>query len=434
MHAPRLSRRQFAATLPLIVPATLLGAQAPSNRMNIGFIGTGNNGYNWMDPFLEDSRCRVTAVCDVNREGPGYWNDTVRGREPARRRVNEFYGNSDCKAYSDYRELLAQPDLDAVYIASPDHWHALHAIDAMKAGKHILCQKPLTTTISEGRQVVNAANKHAGVWQTGSQQRSDWAFLRARDLLQSGRIGKVSMVRIGLPGGVPDFGKTAHLTDQQPVPDGFDYDTWLGPAPEAPYAPARVGVNFRWIRDYSGGQITDWGAHHIDSAQWLLGKENTGPIRIRHAHGKWADHAIYNTAVDFYFECEFADGLRYRVSSEERRGVRLVGSDGWIFVNRGTLEASFPLPEDTLTKEERLEKPDSRDMHCRNFTDAVLAGAKPVAPIEAAHRSISIAHLANIALLVGRDLEWNPETETIANDPAASAMLTRSYRKPWALT
>jgi predicted dehydrogenase len=303
MQSAGLSRRHFAAALPLIVPATVFGAQAAGNRMNIGFIGTGNNGYNWMDPFLEDSRCRVTAVCDVNREGPGYWNGTIRGLEPARRRVNEFYGNSDCRAFTDYRELLARPDIDAVYIGSPDHWHALHAIHALQAGKHIFCQKPLTTTIGEGRQMVKAAAaKPSLVWQTGSQQRSDWAFARARDLLASGRIGKVRMVRIGLPGGVPDFGKTADRSSPEPVPDGFDYDAWLGPAPDAPYSPARVGVNFRWIRDYSGGQITDWGAHHIDSAQSLLGKENTGPVRIYNAHGKWADHPLYNTAVDFYFE------------------------------------------------------------------------------------------------------------------------------------
>lgn len=429
-----LSRRElFAAAAPLLVPSSVLGRQAPSNRMTIGFIGTGNNGYNWMEPFLEDERTRVLAVCDVNREGPGYWDNTIRGREPARRAVNEHYGNGDCAAYEDYRELLARQDIDAVYIASPDHWHALHAIHAARAGKHIFCQKPLTASVAEGRVMVEQAVKPGLVWQTGSQQRSDWAFIRAREVLQSGRLGRVHMVRIGLPGGTPDFGKTADLTQEQPVPDGFHYDCWLGPAPEAPYCPARVGVNFRWIRDYSGGQITDWGAHHIDCAQWLMGRENTGPSIVRLAHGKWADHPIYNTATDYYFECEYPDGLRYQVSSSERSGVRFVGTDGWLFVNRGRIEASFPLPEDSLTIAERKEKPDSRDQHCRNFIDSVLNGATPVAPIEAAHRSITIAHLANIALLVGRDIQWDPKTETIRNDGAASALLTREYRSPYRL-
>ncbi len=434
MASATISRRGLlTAAAPMIVPSSVFGAQAPSNRMTLGFIGTGNNGYGWMSSFFKDSRVRVLAVCDVNREGPGYWDGTVRGWKPALEKVNQHHGNSDCKAYEDYRELLARTDLDAVYIASPDHWHALHAIHAAQAKKHILCQKPLTTTVAEGRAMVEAVKASGVVWQTGSQQRSDWAFLRAREILASGQVGRVRFVRIGLPGGIPDFGKTADQTKESPVPEGFRYDWWLGPAPEAAYCPARVGVNFRWNRDYSGGQITDWGAHHIDCAQWLLGRENTGPSMIRNAHGKWAKHPIYNTATDFYFDCEYPDGLRYLVSSNERGGVRFVGTDGWLWVNRSRLEASFPLPEDAMTDVERRAKPNADNEHCRNFTDAVLQGAKPVAPIEAAHRSISIAHLANISLLVGRDLRWDAKAETILNDSAANAMLRREYRKPYSL-
>ncbi|MDZ7636957.1 MAG: Gfo/Idh/MocA family oxidoreductase [Bryobacterales bacterium] len=436
-HSPLSGRRAFLGALaaaPLVVPSRVLGAQAPSKQMTIAFIGTGNNGYGWMQPFLKDSRVRVVAVCDVNREGPGYWDNTIRGREPARQLVNKTYGNEDCKAYEDYREVLARPDVDAVYIASPDHWHALHAIHAARAGKHILCQKPLTTTVAEGRAMVTAVEKAGKVWQTGSQQRSDWAFLRAKQIVDSGRIGRVHLVRVGLPGGIPDFGKTAHRHQPEPVPEGFRYDWWLGPAAQAPYCPARVGVNFRWIRDYSGGQLTDWGAHHIDCAQWILGKERTGPIAIRNAHGKWANHPLYNTATDFYFDCDYGNDLKMIVSSNERGGVRFVGLDGWVWVSRGRIEASFPLPEDTITDAQRKAKPDSTDVHCANFTDGVLKGTKTVAPIEVAHRSISIAHLGNIALAVGRDLRWDPKAETILNDSTAAAKLTRAYRAPYSLS
>ncbi len=387
-----------------------------------------------MNPFLKDDRVRIVAVCDVNREGPGYWDNTIRGREPARRLVNESYGNSDCKGYEDYREVLARKDIDAVYIATPDHWHALHAIHAAEAGKHILCQKPLATTVAEGRAMVTAVEKSGKVWQTGSQQRSDWAFLRAKEIVDSGRLGRIYLVRVGLPGGTPDFGKTADRYKPEPIPDGFRYDWWLGPAAKAPYSPARVGVNFRWIFDYSGGQITDWGAHHIDCAQWILGTERSGPSIVRNAHGKFAEHPLYNTATDFYFECDYGNDLRMVVSSNERGGIRFVGQHGWLWVSRGRIEASFPLPEDGMSETERKAKPDSTAKHCANFSDGVLNGAKTVAPIEVAHRSITVAHLANIALRAGRNIRWDPKTETILNDSTAGAMLTRDYRAPFRLS
>jgi hypothetical protein len=279
----------------------------------------------------------------------------------------------------------------------------------------------------------DAVSKAGIVWQTGSQQRTDWAFLRAMKFLREGRIGKLQMVRVGLPGGTPDFGRTAHLTQTWAVPEGFNYDMWLGPAPKAPYAPARVGVNFRWILDYSGGQVTDWGAHHIDCAQWGMGTERTGPIAIRNAHGKFADHPIYNTATDFYFECDYANGLKMIVSSAERGGVRFIGDEGWLWVSRGRIEThDSDLKEAPSDAYGKLRY--SNWGHCSRFTDGVLDGKETNAPVEVAHRSITIAHLANIALLKGRDLRWNPDTEQILNDESANEMLSRSYRAPWKLT
>ncbi len=417
---------------PLIVPSAVLGKEAPSNKITVGFIGTGNNGTNWIQRFVTDSRVRVVAVCDVNREGPGYWDGSVRGREPARRMVDAFYNAKGCAAYEDFRELIARDDIDAIYIGTPDHWHALIAIAAAKAGKDIYGQKPLSLTVAEGRKMVEAVEQAGVVWQTGSQQRSDWNFRRVCELVRNGRIGEVHTVRCGLPGGTPDYGKTAHQTKTEPAPTGFQYDLWLGPAPEAPYCPARVGVNFRWVLDYSGGQVTDWGGHHIDIAQWGLGADGAGPVQIKNAKGKFAKGPIYNTATEFYFECIYANGVKLIVSDKERQGVRFEGSDGWVWANRGTHEASS-----ARIYESRIEKDGVHlyrsDDHVANFVDCVISRKKTVAPIETAHRSITIAHLGNIAMLLGRDLKWDPSKEQIVDDPGAADKLARPYRKPWVL-
>lgn len=418
---------------PAIVPATVLGQDAPSNKLTIGFIGTGNNGTNWMRRFLRDSRVRVIAVCDVNREGGGYWDGTIRGREPARRLVNEYYGDNSCLALADFREVIRRDDVDSIYIGTPDHWHALIAIAAARAGKDIYGQKPLSLTVREGRAMADAVKTAGIVWQTGSQQRSDRNFRVVCELVRNGRLGKLHTVRVGLPGGRPDYGKTAHLATPQDVPDGFDYDVWLGPAPDAPYSPARVGVNFRWISDYSGGQVTDFGAHHLDIAQWGLGMDSAGPISIREPKAKYAKHPIYDTATEFYFECEYASGVRLTCSDKERPGVVFEGSDGWAWANRGIHEVSSRdiISEPTGSAEVRLYR--SAD-HVTNFVDSCFSRRPTVAPIEAAHRSVSIAQLANISLLTGRSLRWDPAIERIADDNGANAMLGRPYREPWALS
>ena len=418
---------------PTIVPATVLGQDAPSNKLTIGFIGTGNNGTNWMRRFLHDSRVRVMAVCDVNREGGGYWDGTIRGREPARRLVNGYYGDNSCLALADFREVIRREEIDSIYIGTPDHWHALIAIAAARAGKDIYGQKPLSLTVREGRNMADAVKTAGIVWQTGSQQRSDRNFRVVCELVRNGRLGKLHTVKVGLPGGRPDYGKTAHLADPQAAPDGFDYDVWLGPAPDAPYSPARVGVNFRWISDYSGGQVTDFGAHHLDIAQWGLGMDSSGPVSIREPKAKYAEHPIYDTATEFYFECEYASGVRLICSDRERPGVVFEGSDGWAWANRGIHEVSSRdiISEPAGSADVRLYR--SAD-HVTDFVDSCFSRKPTVAPIEAAHRSVSIAHLANISLHTGRSLRWDPAIERIADDAGANAMLERPYRKPWALS
>lgn len=430
------TRRRFLASLsagaaiPAIVPSHVIGALAPSNKITIGFIGTGNNGTNWLRHFLRDPRVRVVAVCDVNKEGDGYWDNSIRGREPARRMVDEHYGGISCAGYEDFRDVIDRDDIDSIYNGTPDHWHSIISIMAADAKKDVYCQKPLALTIAEGRAMADAEKRNRIVFQTGSQQRSDWNFRRACELVRNGRIGKVHTVRCGLPGGIPDYGKTASKSDPVPVPDGFNYDMWLGPAPEEEFCPARVGVNYRWSLDYSGGQLTDWGGHHPDIAQWGLDMDNTGPVAIKNAKGTWADHPVYNTATNYYFECEYDNGVTLIISDKERGGVTFEGEDGWVWANRGNHDASSEEIKSSEIGEKEIHLYNSED-HVTNFIDCMISRQKTICPAETGHRSITLAHLGNIAMMLGRDLKWCPIREQVIDDPAANSMLNRPYRKPW---
>jgi predicted dehydrogenase len=443
------SRRDFlrrgfvGAAFPAIVPASALGLGgriAPGNRVALAVIGTGNQGMNDIKSFLTDERVQVVAVCDVNRESAGYWENHLGGREPAKRLVEDYYAANrpagtyrGCAAFVDFREVLGRGDIDAVEICTPDHWHAIPVIQACKAGKDIYCQKPLALTITEGRAMCDAVSKHRVVFQTGSQQRSDPFFRRACEWVRNGRIGDLKTVRVGLPGGRPDYTGTGDRKKPEPVPGGFEYNTWLGPAPTAPYAPARCHVSFRWILDYSGGQVTDWGGHHPDCAQWGMGTELTGPIEIRDIRGSFPPDPLWNTATEFHFNAIYENGMAMNVSDKNRSGVTFEGTKGTIYVNRGEHMAH---PESILKSkigpnEIHLYKSDN---HFRNFIDCVTSRGPTAAPIDVAHRSISICHLANIAMRLRRErLRWNPKAEQIVGDEEASRMLSRPYREPWTL-
>lgn len=430
-------------TFPTPVPASALGRDghvAPSNRITLGVIGTGNQGIGDLRQFLRDERVQAVAVCDVNRESAGYWNNAIGGREPARRLVDEKYADEiaagtypGCAAYADFRELLAREDIDAVEIATPDHWHAIPVIEACKAGKDVYCQKPLSLTVAEGRAMSDAVKKYNRVFQTGSQQRSEYSFRRACELVRNGRIGKLHTVRCGLPGGRPDLNKSGDQKAPVPVPDGFDYLSWLGPAQEAPYAPARTHVNFRWIYDYSGGQVTDWGGHHPDCAQWGMGTDHTGPIEIRNAEASFPDDPLWNTATEFYFEAIYANGVTLIISDKERSGVTFEGAEGWVWADRGKHHASSRAILNSEIGPDEIHLYHS-DNHFRNFIDCVLSREECIAPAEVAHRSITICHLGNIALRLGRQsLKWDPDTERILGDDEAAQMLHRPYHHGWSL-
>jgi predicted dehydrogenase len=432
----RINRRNFlkkaasattaAIGLPHIVPSSVFGADrsvAPSNRIVMGCIGVGGKGTGDMCAFLQKPEVQMVAVCDVYEH--------LRNR--ARDIVNEKYGNQDCASYSNFREIIAREDIDAVSIATPDHWHAIPAIMAAQAGKHVHCQKPLAHNIAEGRAICNAVKRYGVVWLTGSQQRSQRNFRYVCELVRNGRIGKVHTVEVGLP---TRWQQTCPPQPVQPVPEGFDYDMWLGPAPWAPYTEKRcISLGWRWNYDYASGIITDWGAHHLDIAQWGMNTEYTGPVEIQSQEVLFGQGGLWNVANRYRVTCKYAEGFELVVADTDklRQGIRFIGTEGWVHINRTQgLDAN---PKSLLNSiigptEIRLYKSDD---HKQNFIDCIRTRAQTVAPVEVAHRSVTIGHLGTIAMKTGRKLKWDPKKERFIEDDEANRLLSRPMRSPWRL-
>ncbi len=430
---PAISRRAFlsrtsaiagaAISFPTIVPSSVFGrsAVAPSNRIVMGAIGTGSMGTGDLNGFLGSRDVQFVAVCDVD----------THNRDRAKSIVDRKYDSKDCGAYLDFRELIGRGDLDAIMTACPDHWHAVPAIAAAEAGLDVHGQKPFARTIREGRAMVNAVERYGRVWQTGSQQRSDRKFRRACELVRNGRIGKIHTVEVGLP-----YGGQHDRKPPMTPPENLDWDFWLGPAPERPFTDfgnGSVHWHWRWIMDYSGGQLTDWAGHHIDIAHWGLGLNRTGPVEIE-GKGKYPEDGLYNAPYSYRFNCKYADGLHMIVADNHqlKQGAKWIGEHGWIHVNRGGMDAH---PKSLLKEvigpgETKLY--DSGG-HKRNFLECVKSRKETICPAEVGHRSISVALLGEIAMLTGRKIRVDPDKEEIIGDPGASALWGRSYREPWRL-
>ena len=418
----RLTRRQLlgrtlalAAIGPAVVSSSALGAgdrPAPSNRTTVASIGIGGRGAAVLRSFLSDPRVQVVAVCDVDA-----------GHRAAALRLVEAK-TSGATPYNDFREVLARPDVDAVVIATPDHWHVPIAAAAARAGKDIYCEKPLSTTISEGRRLVDAVRRYGRVFQTGSQLRSSARFRSGCELVRNGRAGQLKMIRVGLPTG-------PYLARQPaaPVPDGFDYDFWLGQAPWAPYTPRRCHGTFRYIFDYSGGTVTDFGAHDIDLAQWGHGTEHTGPLEVE-GRGEFPSDGLSDTATHFRFQCTFADGVVMEVWDGYRHSVTFEGTEGRVYVGRDRNDAEPKSLLDSAIGPNEIHLYESRD-HTANFLDCVRTRKPTIAPPEVAHRSVSICHLANIAMRLERKVRWDPVREQFVDDPEADRFLVRAMRSPW---
>lgn len=421
---PAVSRRTVlkvaAAGAPMIVASRVLGLQgatAPSNRITLGFIGMGWQGHDYnLQCFLQQEDAQTIAVCDC------YADRCARAQQT----VNKHYQNTGCRTYADFRDLLAAGDIDAVCISTPDHWHVPMSLMALEAGKDILCEKP-TLTIAEGRTLADAVAKHKKVFQVGIEDRSLIHYHRLAEIVRNGGIGTLQTIRVKLPAG------TAYpKEDPAPVPEGLNYNLWLGPAPFHPYTPNRLeAMHWRQVRDYSGGLLTDWGAHLIDTAQVANFAEETGPVEVE-GQGTWAKDSMATMPVQFKLRYRYANGVEMFVESGSV-ALRFEGSDGWVGNNgwQGRLEASdkqILLRKYDPQTSKLWQRPPSEH---RNFLDCVKSRKPTTYTAEAGQRLSTTMHVGNIAMELGRKLRWDPKTEAFLDDDAANRLRSREPRNDW---
>ncbi len=407
---------------PTWIPSTVLGrdgAVAPSEKITVGFIGTGSHGIGWnLKAYLQQPDARVVVVCDVDSTNMA----------KAQAEVNAKYGNSDCAATKDFREVLGRADVDAVMISTPDHWHVPISVMAIKAGKDVQCEKP-TLTIDEGKILIKTVREHKKVFQTSTEDRSLDMYHRMAELVRNGRIGKLQKIEVILP----KQPQMAGDPTPQPVPPELDYEMWLGPAPFAPYTKDRVHFNFRWIWDYSGGIICDWGAHLFDTAQWGNDTERSGPVEVEGTGTFW-EGGLYNTVKDYTVTYKYANGVVMTCVPGDP-SIKFVGTDGWVG-NRGwrsRLEASSDAILKSVIGSNEIHLYTNPAGEHRDFLDCVKSRRDPYFPVDIGHRVSTVCHLANLAIKLGRKLKWDPEQELFPGDDAANAMLKRTMRAPWKL-
>ncbi|HLX63331.1 MAG TPA: Gfo/Idh/MocA family oxidoreductase [Planctomycetota bacterium] len=408
-----------AIGLPTIIPARVLGDDAPTKKITIGFIGVGSHGTDWnLAYYLKNKSAQVLAVCDVDS------NHMQR----AKGLVDKAYDNKDCATTKDFREILARKDIDAVMISTPDHWHTIISLLAIQAGKDVQCEKP-TLTIREGQILSKAVRKHQKVFQTSTEDRGLPEYHRMAELVRNGRVGKLQRIEVVLPKqpGVPGD------PTPQPVPQELDYEMWLGPAPAAPYTKDRVHFNFRWIWDYSGGIICDWGAHLFDTAQWGNDTEHTGPLEIEGTGTHWSG-GLYNTVKDYDVTYRYANGV-VMTCKPGNPSIKFIGTDGWVgnVGWRKPVQASDPKILESKIGPEEIHLYTNPALEHDDFLKCVKSRKDPYFPVEIGHRVSSVCHLSNIAIRMGRKLKWDPEAEQFAKDAEANAMLDRKRRDPWQL-
>jgi predicted dehydrogenase len=422
-----------AVALPRLVPASALGADghaAPSNRIHLAAVGL---GFGW--PMFLRKDVRYVALCDVRKDR----------RDAGKAVVDASQGDRGCAVSSDFREVLDRKDVDAVYIATPDHWHALITVAAAKAGKDVYCQKPLTRTIAEGRAVVDAVRRYGTVFQHGTQQRHDPKMLLGCELVRNGYIGRLKHVKIGSPSGA-----TCAPQPTQPVPPGLDWEMWLGPAPWAPFTPLRIQAHpWYHISDYCMGYLAGWGVHHCDSAMQGSGLDDCcGPIEVD-ARGIFPEGGLFDNPYRWQMHYTFPDGLTWHWTDcegegwgsragpgwpQHRMGITFEGSEGWVFIWRSQVDAH---PKSLLNvtigprDKVRLNLPDGGPIP--DFIECVRRRRQTCAPVEVAHRSTTLCSLGAISMQLGRKVVWDPAKETFIDDPEADRLCARAMREPWTL-
>lgn len=455
-----ISRRKFLRTgiagaagtivLPSIVPSSVFGKNAPSNKINIAQIGFGRIAMTHDLPeTIKHDITRVIAVADVDRKRMAQGKEWVLNYYEENKGKRNFV---DVAMYQDYREMLLNKDIDAVIISTPDHWHAQPAIEAALAGKDIYLQKPASLTIEEGRQMSNIIHRTGRIFQQGSQQRSanPWPhFKRACELVRNGRIGDIHTIHIGLPGD-PSGPEEAEM----PLPENLDYRMWLGSTPYAYYTENRVhsqsSITSRpgWLRceQFGAGMITGWGAHHIDTAHWGMGTEFTGPVEVE-GSAEFPKKGLWNVHGSFKTTSRYANGVKMHISGDNPNGVKFVGSEGWIFVSRGAVQVTSSDPTsgdsqlmaldasdrkilDSVIGPDEIHLYDSPEQH-KNWLDSIISREETVAPAEIGHRSCSACLVNHIAMKLPGKLYWDPEKERFRNNDKANSMLSRPQSWPF---
>jgi predicted dehydrogenase len=372
--------------------------------------------------MLDRPAVRIVAVADVD----------AHHQKRAAQLINAKYGDQACKTFGDFREVTRSREVDLVTVATPDHWHALPAIDAIRNGKDVFVEKPLTLTVREGQVLVEELRKHKRIGQTGTMQRSSEGFHRAAELIRNGRLGKISHIDVLIPANNCYVGAT---WKPEAVPEGLDYDFWLGPAPYAPYASQRTHYQFRYNLDYAGGQTTNWGAHYLDIAQWALGMDESGPVEVD-GSGVFPSSGLFTAPTRVDVRYAYASGvtmrMRTRTDGIYDGNIIFYGEKGRLDVSRSKLKST---PESILKEqigdnEVRLYK--SRD-HFGNWIECVKTRALPVSDLAIGHKTTNLCNIGNIVMQVQRKLTWDPVNERFAGDAMANRMLSRPMRGPWAL-
>jgi len=427
----------MAMAFPAIVPSTVFGSKAPSERIHLACIGTGNQGFQDLKEAMHNDDVQMVAVCDVNRASYGY-RDAKQycGWEPAQRLVEEHYAKKErsgkykgCDAYTDFRDVLDREDVDAVLIVTPDHWHAIMTLLAAQKRKDIYCEKPLSLTVADGRMMAEAVRRYGVVLQTGTQRRSSQPVRFACELVRNGRIGQLKRIIAH----VAENNKTCPpgAWEPTPVPEGFDYEMWLGPAPWEPYHEDRCFYTFRFIDDYSGGQTTNFGAHSIDMAQWGHGTDDTGPVQVKDLGAVFPPDGLFNTATHVHFSALYEDGVELICKTANPSSLcRFEGTEGVVETGFGGVRSQ---PESLVRS---VIGPDEIHLyeasnHMRNFLDCVRSRQEPSAPVEVGHRTATICHLGNIAMSLRRTLRWDPTAERLVGDEESNSLLSRPAREPW---
>lgn len=405
-----------AGVAPLVIPARLLGQNSPSNQITLGFIGVGFHGRKVnLTSFLSEPDCRVLAICDA------YFDRRQIGRKD----VNTRYGNTDCSTVADFRELLARPDIDAVVISTPDHWHVPMTEMALDAGKMVFCEKP-TLTIAEGRRLADRVKRTNAVFATGLEDRSVIHYHKMAEAVRNGAIGKLRHIQVGLP-----VKPIYQLEEPAPIPPGFDFNMWLGPAPDRDYTPSLTDPQvWRQIRDFSGGSLTDWGAHLIDTAQVGNFCENSAPVSVS-GHGIVPPDSVNTVPQTYEINYTYANEVTLQVVSDQP-SIRFEGSAGWVGNKgwRGKLESSdMEIFRRSYPPETNKIWPRPRTEH-RNFLDSIRRGSPPTYDAESLHQLSTVMHMGAIAMELNRPLNWDPQSEEF-NDQQANTLRSRTSRQ-WA--